>query len=227
MGSDESQFNVSLIVRDKVTRPCPQTTAFEEKGEPKRYRTDPCQEHNHCLTSPSGSVDRGRDSHKFPPAAKTTISLYIYAYKEIIYSLYSYMHIKHCLRRCCAARCRSEPQSVPQIKCAFLLRNPVYVFWTTRVSWNLPRDVILYLAAWIESVSGIATKENCELLLDSTVVGLNLFNTELSTKRYWRGPRSQKGGGVGVGVGVGELYLTLHCHHHNYVHWDEQRWQWF
>ena len=27
------------LVRDKVTRPCPQTTTFEEKGEPKRYRT--------------------------------------------------------------------------------------------------------------------------------------------------------------------------------------------
>ena len=40
MGSDESHFNVSLIVRDKLTRPCPQTTTFEEKGEPKRYRTE-------------------------------------------------------------------------------------------------------------------------------------------------------------------------------------------
>ena len=40
MGSDESHFNVSLIVGDKVTRRCPQTTAFEEKGEPKRYRTE-------------------------------------------------------------------------------------------------------------------------------------------------------------------------------------------
>ena len=40
MGSDESHFNVSLIVRDKVTRLCPQTTTFEEKGEPKRYRTE-------------------------------------------------------------------------------------------------------------------------------------------------------------------------------------------
>ena len=40
MGSDDSQFNVSLIVRDKVTRQRPQTTTFEEKGEPKRYRTD-------------------------------------------------------------------------------------------------------------------------------------------------------------------------------------------
>ena len=42
MGSDESHFNVSLIVKskDKVTRPCPQTTTFEEKGQPKRYRTE-------------------------------------------------------------------------------------------------------------------------------------------------------------------------------------------
>ena len=34
MGSDVSKFNVSLIVRDKVTRQCPQTTAFEEQEEP-------------------------------------------------------------------------------------------------------------------------------------------------------------------------------------------------
>ena len=40
VGSDESHFNVSLIVRDKVTRQCPQTTTFEEKGEPKRCRTE-------------------------------------------------------------------------------------------------------------------------------------------------------------------------------------------
>ena len=39
MGSDESHFNASLIVRDKVTRQCPQTTIFEEKGELKQYRT--------------------------------------------------------------------------------------------------------------------------------------------------------------------------------------------
>ena len=40
MGSDESHFNVSLIVRDTVTRQCPQTTTLEEKGEPKRIRTE-------------------------------------------------------------------------------------------------------------------------------------------------------------------------------------------
>ena len=38
MDSDESHFNVSLIVRDKVTRQCPQTTTSEEKREPKRIR---------------------------------------------------------------------------------------------------------------------------------------------------------------------------------------------
>ena len=40
MGSDESHFKVSFIVRDKVTRQCPQTTTFEEKGEPKLIRTE-------------------------------------------------------------------------------------------------------------------------------------------------------------------------------------------
>ena len=40
VGSDESHFNVLLIVREKVTRQCPQTTTFEEKGEPKRIRTE-------------------------------------------------------------------------------------------------------------------------------------------------------------------------------------------
>ena len=37
MGSDKSHCNVSLILRDKVTN---KTTIFEEKGEPKRIRTD-------------------------------------------------------------------------------------------------------------------------------------------------------------------------------------------
>ena len=35
VGSDESHLNVSLIVRNKVTRQCPQTTAIEEKGKPR------------------------------------------------------------------------------------------------------------------------------------------------------------------------------------------------
>ena len=33
MGSDESRFNVSLIMRDKVTRQCPQTTTFLKRKE--------------------------------------------------------------------------------------------------------------------------------------------------------------------------------------------------
>ena len=40
VGSDESHFNVSLTVREKVTRQCPQTTTSEEKREPKRIRTE-------------------------------------------------------------------------------------------------------------------------------------------------------------------------------------------
>ena len=40
IGSGESHFSVSVIVRDKVTRQCPQTTTFEEKGEPKRIQTE-------------------------------------------------------------------------------------------------------------------------------------------------------------------------------------------
>ena len=39
-GSDESHFNVSLNVRDKVTRQCPQTTTFEENREPRLIRTE-------------------------------------------------------------------------------------------------------------------------------------------------------------------------------------------
>ena len=36
MGGDESLLNVSLVVRDKVTRQCPQTTTFEKKKKKER-----------------------------------------------------------------------------------------------------------------------------------------------------------------------------------------------
>jgi len=39
MGRDESHFNVSLIVRDKVIRQSPQTTTFEEKGGSMQNQT--------------------------------------------------------------------------------------------------------------------------------------------------------------------------------------------
>ena len=39
-GGDESHFNVSLIVRDKITRQCSQTTVLEVKGEPKQICTE-------------------------------------------------------------------------------------------------------------------------------------------------------------------------------------------
>ena len=40
MGSGESHFNVSVGSEGRITRQCPQTTTSEEKGEPKRYRTE-------------------------------------------------------------------------------------------------------------------------------------------------------------------------------------------
>ena len=33
MGNDQSRFNVSLIVRNKVTRQCPETTTFLKRKE--------------------------------------------------------------------------------------------------------------------------------------------------------------------------------------------------
>ena len=56
MGSDESHFNVSSIVRDKVTRQYPQTTTFEEKGEPKRYRTEVLPLTSLCTALPLGQT---------------------------------------------------------------------------------------------------------------------------------------------------------------------------
>ena len=49
MGSDESHFDVSLTVRDKVTRQCPQTTTFEDKGEPRNVLW--CQVHSSHIHS--------------------------------------------------------------------------------------------------------------------------------------------------------------------------------
>ena len=41
IGSDESHFKVSLIVRDKVTRQCTSADQnVEDKGEPKRNRAE-------------------------------------------------------------------------------------------------------------------------------------------------------------------------------------------
>ena len=41
MGSDESHFNVSLIVKDKVTKTMSTDhNLFEEKGDPKLNRTE-------------------------------------------------------------------------------------------------------------------------------------------------------------------------------------------
>ena len=64
MGTDGSHFNhVSLIVRHKVTRQCRQTTAFEEKGEPKRNRTEV------FLLTPNASPLCQTGSLKTPPTS--------------------------------------------------------------------------------------------------------------------------------------------------------------
>ena len=51
MGSNESHFNVLLIMRDKVTRRCLQTTSFEERrgevdlgGGPSAYEPKPLRQ---------------------------------------------------------------------------------------------------------------------------------------------------------------------------------------
>jgi len=43
MGSNKSHFNVSLIVRDKVTRQCPQITTFENKGSCSKLNQANCE----------------------------------------------------------------------------------------------------------------------------------------------------------------------------------------
>ena len=59
VGSEESHFNVSLIVRDKVTRLCPQTTTFLKRKE-SRSGTEPRSFHlpAYCLTARPNQLSR-------------------------------------------------------------------------------------------------------------------------------------------------------------------------
>ena len=67
-GSEESHINVSLTVRNKVTRQCPQTTAFEEKGEPKRFGPGPSAYQPNALPlGQTGSQVRPRGLSSQPP----------------------------------------------------------------------------------------------------------------------------------------------------------------
>ena len=54
VGSDESRFNVSLIVRDKVTRQCPQTAKFMKRKE-SRSGIEPRSEPNALPLGQTGS----------------------------------------------------------------------------------------------------------------------------------------------------------------------------
>ena len=60
MGNDGSHFNVSLIVRDKVTRLCPQTATFSKRKE-SRSRIEPRPSAYHPNALPRGQTD----SHLF------------------------------------------------------------------------------------------------------------------------------------------------------------------
>ena len=63
-GSDQNHLNVSLIVRDKVTRQCPQSTTFEEKGEPKHHQNDSCIKMGSDESHFNVSVGNDGHSHK-------------------------------------------------------------------------------------------------------------------------------------------------------------------
>ena len=65
MDSDESHFNVSLIMGDKVTRQCIQTTTFEEKGEPKQIRRHSAYQPNALPLGQTGSLESDRMSSSF------------------------------------------------------------------------------------------------------------------------------------------------------------------
>ena len=61
MGSDESHFNGSLIVRDKVTRQCSQTTTFEEterRAEADSNRDSSVYQPNALPLGQTGSQER-------------------------------------------------------------------------------------------------------------------------------------------------------------------------
>ena len=60
-----SHFNISLILRDTVTRQCPQTTTFEEKGELKQIQTEVpllTSLTPYCWAKPALKSDNGREA---------------------------------------------------------------------------------------------------------------------------------------------------------------------
>ena len=62
MGSDESYFNISLIVRDKVTRQCPQTTTFEERRAEAESNRGPSADQPNALPLGQTGSPRARST---------------------------------------------------------------------------------------------------------------------------------------------------------------------
>ena len=71
MGNNESHINVSFIIRDKVTRQCPQTTTFEEKGELKRIRTGVAL-HNSLMP-----YRLARPTHRYPSPLSPSLQWFL------------------------------------------------------------------------------------------------------------------------------------------------------
>ena len=116
MGSDESHFNVSLIVRDKVTRQCPQNTAFEKKGEPKRFRN-----RSLCFPLPLGQIGsrESQDGHlDFLTAPELCFRLSI-AWQLLILHSCSFL-LKYIITAWCNDRqepwSRRKSEAIPAIK---------------------------------------------------------------------------------------------------------------
>ena len=70
MGSDESRFNVSLIVRDEVTRQCTQTTTFEDRRAEAESNRGPSAYQPNAL--PLGQTGSQRGSVQLSKLHKTS-----------------------------------------------------------------------------------------------------------------------------------------------------------
>ena len=74
VGNDESHFNVLLIVRDKITRQCPQTT-FEEKESRSDFEPSSLCLLIECLTArPNWLTDSFRNAATFIPRVLVEIA---------------------------------------------------------------------------------------------------------------------------------------------------------
>ena len=101
MGNGESDFNVSLIVRDKVTRQCPQTTTFFKRKEsrsgiePRSFRLPAYRLTARPNLSPSNFFSTPQLSSTSPlPTTTTTTTTTTTPRSKLLLQILSY-HILH------------------------------------------------------------------------------------------------------------------------------------